>query len=101
GQRRIDFQWNRRGSVLPRDVGAVGHREIGLVIAGDRLLAPQDEAWLCRFLTQAAGEHLIHADAALKHCALLKGRAREDSAGLPRMDTYAGSVLVEQTGDDV
>ncbi len=52
-------------------------------------------------LAEAAGEHLVHADAALEHRPLLQRRAREDVARLARMDADAGGVLVEQAGDDV
>ena len=101
GQRRIDLHRHRRERVLPGDVRAVGHREVGLVVAGDRLLAAQDHAGLQRLVAQVAGEHLVHADAALEHGPLLKRGAREDVAGLARMDADARRVLVEQAGDDV
>ena len=45
-QRRIDLHRHRRVGALPRDVRAVRHREVGLVVAGDRLLAAEDHARL-------------------------------------------------------
>ena len=96
GQRRIDLHRHRRVGVLPGDVRAVGHREVRLVVAGDRLLAAQHQARLRRLFAEAGGEHLVHADAAAQHRPLLERRAREDVAGLPGMDADAGRVLVEQ-----
>ena len=101
GQRRIDLHRHRRERVLPGDVRAVRHREVGLVVAGDRLLAAQDEARLRRLLAEPAGEHLVHAHAALEHRSLLKRRAREDVPRLARMDADPRGLLVEQARDDV
>ena len=63
GQRRVDLHRHRRGRVLPGDVRAVRHREVRLVVAGDRLLAAQDHARLDGLLAQVPGEHLVDADA--------------------------------------
>ena len=52
-QRRIDLHRHRRVGALPGDVRAVRHREVRLVVAGDRLLAPQDQARLRRVLADA------------------------------------------------
>ena len=84
GQRRVDLHRHRRGRALPGDVRAVGHREVRLVVAGDRLLAAQDHARLDGLLAQVPGEHLVDADAALQLGPLLKRCAREDVAGLAR-----------------
>ena len=55
GQRRIDLHRHRRGGALPGDVRAVGHREVRLVVAGDRLLASEDQARLDRLPRRGAG----------------------------------------------
>ena len=101
GERGVDLHRHRRGRALPGDVRAVGHREVGLVVAGDRLLAAQDHAGLDGLLAEVVGEHLVHADAALELGALLERRAGEDVAGLARVDADAGGVLVEQAVDEV
>ena len=101
GQRRIDLHRHRRGRALPGDVRAVGHREVRLVVAGDRLLAAQDHARLDGLLAQVPGELLVDADAPLELGPLLKRGPREDVAGLARVDADARGVLVEQAVDDV
>ncbi len=101
GQRRVDLHRHRRVRILPGDVRAVGHREIGLVVAGDRLLASQHQARLCRLLAQMSGQHLIDADAAAQHRSLLQRRSREDVARLTGVDADAGGGFVEQARDDV
>src|SRR2546426_6644019 len=40
------FIRDRRIRSLPGDVGAVGHREVGLVVSGHRLLASQNDTGL-------------------------------------------------------
>ena len=75
GQRRIDFVRHRRIRALPGDVRAVRHREVGLVVAGHRLLASQHDAGLRRVLADAVGDHLVDGDAGLDDGALLN-RAR-------------------------
>ena len=60
----------------PRDVRAVGHREVGLVVAGDRLLAAQDHARLGGRLAEVAGEQLVDADPALQLGPLLRAPRR-------------------------
>ena len=101
GQRRIDLHRHGRVGVLPGNVRAVGHREIGLVIAGDRLFAAEHQARLRRVFLEVSGQDLIHAGAAAQDRAALQGRAGEDVAGLPGMDADARGVAVEQAGDDV
>ena len=101
GQRRIDLHRHRRERILPGDVRAIGHREVRLVVAGDRLLAAQDQARLRRLLAEAAGEHLVHAHAPLEHRPLLERRAREDVPRLARMDADPRGLLVEQARDHV
>src|SRR5262249_3172849 len=63
-ERWVDLHRHRRARILPGDMGAVGHREVRLVVAGDRLLASQHEARLCRLLAEMGRQHLIDADAA-------------------------------------
>ena len=75
-QRRIFLQRHRRGRILPRDIRAVGHREIRLVIAGGRLLAAQHQARLHGLFAQAIGEHLIHADCRRAARPLFEGERR-------------------------
>ena len=69
-QRGIDLAGNGRIRALPGDVRAIGHREVRLVVAGQRLLAGQHQTRLDRVLPDARGQHLIHADAAVQHGAL-------------------------------
>src|SRR5207244_4901366 len=92
-QGRVNFHWHRRGRVLPGDVRTVGHREVRLVVAGDRLLAAQDHARLHGLLPDVPSEHLVHADAALQLGSLLQRRPGQEVAGLPRVDADAGGVL--------
>ena len=73
GQRRVDLHRHRRGRALPGDVRAVRHREVRLVVAGDRLLAAEDHARLDGLLAQVPGQHLVDADA--------RPSARPPSAG--------------------
>ncbi len=101
GQRRVNFHRHRRGRALPRDMRAVGHREVGLMVAGDRLLAAQNHAGLHRLLAQVPGQLLVDTDAPLELGPLLKRGPGEDVAGLARVDSHAGCVLVEQAGNDV
>ena len=101
GQRRVDFDRHRRIRTLPGDVRAVGHREVGLVVAGHRLLAGQHDAGLRRVLADAIGDHLVDADARLDDGALLNGRAGEQAAGLRGVNALAGGALVEQAVDHV
>ena len=100
-QRRIDFHRHRRGRALPGNMRAVGHREVGLVVAGDRLLAAQHHAGLDRLLAQVPGELLVDTDAPFQLGPLLKRGPREDVARLARVDSHARGVLVEQAGNDI
>ena len=102
GQRRVDLHRHRRVGVLPGDVRAVGHREVRLVVAGDRLLAAQHQARLRRSLRpRCAASTWSMLTPPVQHGPLLQGGPREDVAGLARMDADARGVLVEQAGDDV
>ena len=98
-QRRIDLHRHGRVGALPRDVRAVGHREVRLVVAGDRLLAAQDQAGLHGLIAEVAGQHLIHADAAVQlRASSAAARPRGDCRSA-RMNADAGGRLVEQTVD--
>ena len=98
-QRRVDFHRHRRKRVLPGDVRAIGHREVALVIARDRLFAAEHQAGLGRLFSKLAGEHLVHADPSLQDGPLLQGRSGEDVACLAGMNADAGGVFVEQARD--
>ena len=80
GERRIHLHRHRRRGARPGDVRPVGHREVGLVVARRRLLAPEHQAWLHRRFAQAAGEHLVEADAAANLGTLRQPYAREQVA---------------------
>ena len=80
---------------------AVGHREIALVVSSDGLLTAQHEAGLDRVLPNLIRQDLIHANAAPEYRALHERHARENIAGLPRMDAHSHGGPVEETLDDV
>ncbi len=101
GERRIDFDRHRRIRSLPGDVRTVGHREIGLVIAGHRLFAGQHDAGLRRVLADMAGDHLIDADAGMDDGALRDVRARQQAAGLAGVNALAGQRLDVEAVDHV
>src|SRR4051812_20043770 len=82
-------------------MGAVSQRKVGLVEAGNRLLAREHHARLERFLPNAVGDHLIDRDARVDDRALLKRGARQQTAGLGRVNAQAGRGLVEQAINDI
>src|SRR6266480_3115396 len=86
---------------MPGDMRAVGHREVGLVVAGDRLLATKYQASLRCLVAKAAREHLVHADAALEYGPFLQRGAGKNVARLSWMNADPSGILVEQTRDNV
>ena len=100
-QRRIDFVRHRRLGVLPRDVRAVGQREVRLVVARHRLFAGEHHARLQRLVADAAGDHLIDRNAGVEDRTSGNRRAGQQAAGLRRVNALAGGVLVEEAVDDV
>ena len=100
-ERRVDLVRHRRIGVLPRDVRAVRHREVRLVVARHRLLARQHDAGLQRFLSQVIGDHLVDRDAGVDDRTSRDGRSGEQASRLRRVDALARRVLVEEAVDDV
>ena len=100
-QRGIDFHRHRRIRALPRDVRAVGHGKVGLVVAGDGLFTTEDHARLDRVLADVVGQHLVHAYAALEHGAFHERHSGKEIAGLPGMDADADRRPVEEAVDEV
>ncbi len=82
-------------------MGAVSHREVGFVVTGDGLFAPEHHAGLNGFLGEVVCEHLIHADVAFQDRPALQGGAGEDVACLAGMNADTGSVFVEEAGDEI
>ncbi len=72
GQRGINLHRDRREGIVPRDMRAIRHREVRLVVARDRLFAAEDQARLRAFLAEPHREHLIHAHPPLEHGPFLK-----------------------------
>ena len=71
------------------------------MVSGDRLLAAQHKARLRGVVFEMRREHLIDADAAMQHGALLQGRAGQDVAGLPGWMPTPMACLLNRPGDDV
>ncbi len=71
------------------------------MVAGHGRITRQHDARLCRVLANRVGDHLVHAHARVQHGALGNLGAREQAAGLRRMDALTGRRLVEQPVDDV
>jgi len=101
GERGINLDRHRRIRRLPGQMRAVGQREIGLVIAGHRLFASQHNGRLRRILADMARDHLVDADTGMDQCALGDLHARQQAAGLGRMDALIGQGFDIQAVNDI
>ena len=99
--RRRQLARHGRTVAPPRDVRAVRHREVRLVIPGHRRLARQHEARLRRLVTHSVREHLVCGDPRSHDRPWLEGHAGQEIAGLRGMDAHSDGRFVEQAVDHV
>ena len=93
GERGIDFHRNRRFRALPRDMRAVRHGEVRLVVTGHWLFTSENDTRLGSIFADAVGDHLIDTNAGVDDGALRNMSARQQAAGLARVDALASERL--------
>ena len=71
------------------------------MVAGEGLLTRENQARLSRLLPQALRQNLVHANAAMKHCATTKRGSREDTAGHAGVNPDACRGLVKEPADHI
>ena len=97
----IDLTWNGRLGVQPGNVGAVGHREVGFVIAGEWLFAGEDQTWLDGVIAKTCCEDLIDADTTMENGSSGEGHSGEDVSCHSGVDADADGWPVEESADDI